>query len=1132
MWRSLHCFAGHGPLKAEGFAACCEAIGLGVDERDVKQDPVHHDMELPENSEPLCEDCEAGIYRYGHFGPPCTTFTPMLVLSKSVKRSRQEPWGLAGLSAKHQADVDASNLHLDLVNEAGRGILDSGGDITVESIADYGDVDGPCYWPARRKMCPIALTPQMAALIDYGDLRPVHVPLCHFVVGGPRKWLTIWASPRAYAILAPLNLLRCTHEPHEHGPSIGRSADGTPYAELTACYPLGLNQWLAKVPDQLCRRAADAAGREIAWGATLHPAVRRAVEAQRRRPPGYASPRKLEPIAADARWREPMPTPHDVPPEVSGEHPDVSWAVLEVGPDDERRSMWPPGAARPPRPPHGIPGAPEGPITYEMIWRRLPEAGNRRVGYDRILRWRGMAIVAAERMADNLPYDSPGTLVIDNDLKEPWARPWLLDTRDPLNVVRARRSTRDTIFDGVRQVSRPEIRKMADDTGWREIDHDIVDQTGEGGLESRSFCGRHSVFQWHASGVNEHYGTANAIAVTELRDAWLLGAFALPPFEPSRTISHNVIMQPRTRPDPEAADGFERYTKPRSLTNLSGGPDDGNSGVLRADRAVRMPSAQTHGAGCAVAAALGAPAGLRCDQLMIDLSSAYCFFLTQRTEWWMQLAFWCVTFGDGSRLTGWFIHPRLVFGGAHGPNRFGRFSRMKRAAAIRRHRLFDAEAPLPAKVQTVLRERAALQRTGLLPPGTDQLAAGYLQAFLDDETGGGLTDSVPMPSYLNTTDPSAPRYIDVPAFLRSTAESGARPSPPGSRIVVYCCLCIDTALTLELEVADKTMCGDGLVILGLLCDVLADRLSVPATKSIVMRAEITDLRRQLAASPAVLDREMVQRNVGRLNYISQVDPSVTYMIQAGYAIAESTTLPTQRRGRHRPRYITVRADRRTGRQFALMLENSAVALTLDNGTPLLFVLAFPDLHTAGTLTIQSDASGDDGVGGFAFFAGCPREAWIAADAWPPDILEAIQHTALTRRDRLARTPRPECSMPACELFGPLAVLITLMIATDISPAAVVAILDCKPAASAATSGKSSSHLMRDLARSMRSRVDLWLGVHVFREFNTDADFLSHPASVGEVVSAARAAGITCHHLGIHEEAWNCLRLAIAAAFEP
>ena len=712
MRRSLHMFAGAGPRKPEGLAACGELLGLGFDEMDTKQDAVEHDVELPEVSEPVIDKAEAGVWGYGHFGPPCRTYSPMLTLSGTQKRSRTEPWGVEGLSDVHQAVVDASNTHLDVVCACARGILDSGGEISIESVADYGDPDGPCWWPARASMCPIGLTPQMVALIAEYGLRQVHVPLCAFNNGGPRKWLTMWVSMGAFEVLHPLNDLRCTHLPHEHGPSIGRAADGTPNSELTACYPLGLNEWLVRVPDRFCRRPAGSAGREIAWGAELHPAVRAAVEAQRRSPAGFASPRKRVAVPQEARWREAIPMPHEVIPEVSGHRPGTDWAVLEEGPDDERPSTWAASATRPARPRHAIPGAPPGKITYEMIWRSVPEQGGRRVGYELIMGWLARATTAAECMADGRPYESPGTLVIDNDLKEPWARPWLLDTRDPSDVVVARRSTRHTMFAGPRQVSRESIRDTADATGWRDIDPDMVDQAGEGGWESSSFCGRHSVFQWHSIGASNHYADANAIAVAEYRDEWKIGPFLTPPFEPARTIPQNVVMQARTKLDPTEPDGVRRYNKPRTTTNLSGGADDVNSGVLRNDRAVNMPSAQTHAAGCGVVQAIGTTARVPSGQFGIDLSSAYCFFLMQRAEWWMQLTFWCISFPDGSSLTGWFINPRLVFGGAFGPNRFGRFSRMKRARGFQRQRQFDEECPLPAKVQTVLRERATLQGAG------------------------------------------------------------------------------------------------------------------------------------------------------------------------------------------------------------------------------------------------------------------------------------------------------------------------------------------------------------------------------------------------------------------------------------
>ena len=106
-------------------------------------------------------------------------------------------------------------------------------------------------------------------------------------------------------------------------------------------------------------------------------------------------------MGAEDRRHAPIPCPHDTPAETSGEIPDRSWTVTEDGEDDERRASWPAGSRRPPRPNHrcGIPGAPEGKVTYEMLWRRVPEKGNQRVGLDIIRSWMHAAMVAAVAMA-------------------------------------------------------------------------------------------------------------------------------------------------------------------------------------------------------------------------------------------------------------------------------------------------------------------------------------------------------------------------------------------------------------------------------------------------------------------------------------------------------------------------------------------------------------------------------------------------------------------------------------------------------------------------------------------------------------------------------------------------------------
>ena len=97
-------------------------------------------------------------------------------------------------------------------------------------------------------------------------------------------------------------------------------------------------------------------------------------------------------------------------------------------------------------------------------------------------------------------------------------------------------------------------------------------------------------------------------------------------------------------------------------------------------------------------------------------------------------------------------------------------------------------------------------------------------AFLDDESGSTANDPVPMPADVNTSQPQAPRFIDIAHLLECTLSEGGRPATAGTRVVAHCCLAWDTALRLHLEVASKVACGDALVVLGLRVDIAADRL--------------------------------------------------------------------------------------------------------------------------------------------------------------------------------------------------------------------------------------------------------------------------------------------------------------------
>ena len=1135
-----HVFAGRGPLRAGGTAEVARLKGIACDEWDVLQDAAGQDLLMEANEAALVESCGDVGYDLLLAGVPCSTFTPLLCLHDRQLRLRHQPWGRDGLSADRQRKVDEADRLIEAGLAAAYVVADGGGEVIVENVADRGDPSIPSWWPARRTMCPLSLHPRMVAAIRYLKLEQIHLPVCQLNPGGPQKWITLFATPRAAALLRVLGRLRCRHLSEEHGDAIGRDEFGVSLAALTAAYPVQLSWWLTEVPLLAADGRADG---EIVWGDELHPVMRAAVEQARFALPGFASFRKLEPMPAAERWAAPLPTPHLTPAEFGAERPSDAWTVEEDGSDDERAGSWPAGATRPPRPlALPMPGAPPRPISYEQLWRRVPEDGNRRTGYELIVTWTAKAEAASHCIARGESYEDPGTLVVPQHLKEEWARPWLIDARDPGDVVPVRRSTRHTVFDGARQADRAAFRAAGERNGWYEVDPDIMAQQGEGGIESRSFAGRYSVFQFHHAGYSHHFTEANEVNAKEYRASWLLGPFPLPPFEPMRGLPHNVIMQMKQK---LSADN-ELFTKPSPRVTTDGSAfavDAINGGVMRDDRTTVMPTAQSHACGAGVTDAIvRRQSPFRGEHYVNDLSSAYRFLLLARACWPEQCSFLVVVLVDplGRRrvLVGWFIDPRLCFGGAYGPNRFERVSRVKRSEVRRRQLAFDGVQPPHAGILQVLADRRGLQAEGRLPAGSEQVELGYLQVFIDDESGSTANDPVAMPLDVNVVDADAPRFIDVGAFLAATAALGARPSRPGTRVVAHCCIAIDTAMVLGLEVAaGKTVCGDGIVVLGLRSDVEHDRLDCPPSKAEVMTAELLVMRDQaLAAAP--VDRAMVERNVGRLCNVSQVDPTVLFMIHVGYALIHAATRPTASAPRRRHRWLHLRRGGKTAIQLVALIDNSVASLAAARGVPMVTAPAFPARDAPGTLLTITDASGEDGAGGFAFMAGRPREVWIVHAPWPADIRSALARSAMTRIARQQSAPAPAMSMPAGELFVPWAVTEAVR-ASGLLVERTIAVMDCQPAVFALSAGKSKAPLLRSILGAARSVMQQWLGVHVRREFNTDADLLSHPSMAATVVDRARAAGLTVHVVdggqqpgvdagGFPRQCWQLLRESIAS----
>ena len=70
--------------------------------------------------------------------------------------------------------------------------------------------------------------------------------------------------------------------------------------------------------------------------------------------------------------------------------------------------------------------------------------------------------------------------------------------------------------------------------------------------------------------------------------------------------------------------------------------------------------------------------------------------------------------------------------------------------------------------------------------------------------------------------------------------------------------------------------------------------------------------------------------------------------------------------------------------------------------------------------------------------------------------------------------------------------------------------------------------MGGIVESAYARVPQWLGVHVPRRINTDADLLSHPAKASAVELAASSGQLAVHRceVGPDHRCWSTLRALI------
>ena len=1092
-----------GPGGDLDLPARLRARGLSVTAVDTKQGGARHDVLRAEVGDALLRRVRRGDFEMVFITTPCASYS---VAHRPQLRSRKQPAGLVNAPpewraylSKHNALARWSAALIDAAHAAGAAWA-------LENPADRGDISSPASWERFADHAPIWLNEHIAASLDAAGAARRTFAQCSF--GGlSQKYTTIAHAAELSVALAPLDGMACAHgnERHEQR-AHGRDAAGRSRAAMAAAYPPRMNEFLADAIAETLRRRRDTdvpqhksrgrSGGHVVDGAELFELVAEACEEARRTAPRFASLRNKRAAGAAALALEPLPGDLHAPLTPSKPARRRAQRVAETDVASEDAAVRRRAALRAAR-------VACGPIAiaelyddgvYESIilpWmRQADEAG---------------AALRAGRQADAVP-----TVTITQGQMADFARDIVWDCADPADCRPVVRSTRHTVFPGARQVDRAAIRRVAALLEWH--DSDIVEQVGEGGVEVRSECDLETVLAFHHTGVIEHFAAASKVVSADMAEGWVAPPVRHLPFVPCRVLPRNVVMQDRVRWADDGSGGraLEPYLKPRITQNSShGGEASVNAGVADDERAIVLPTVQEHARASAICDTAGEIGGARAGRYVVDAESAYRFCPVQHADLWTQ----CFCWWGGGGEAGFAVDYRLGFGGAYAPNRFERVSTLCAAYVQRLQAEFDATQPPPAHVERWVQARAEAQRRGELPGGEAQRAPRHLQVYIDDFCGTALDDTVVPPASVSsvTIDPT------------NTSGTGGTPAAPGTRVHVHAQLAVVGLAALGLYASPgKVVVGDSTIGLGF--EMQRDeqqlgggRIRCPALKRAALLRALATHGAQ--AREGRVDRDAAETTVGRLCNMAQVLPELKAALHGGYAVTKATWHAGGRR-RRLPK-MALRVGSACERNWSELIALATELVDGNEGVPLAAERDFPPRSAAGALTVVTDASGEDGVGGYAFDAADPHHVILVAAVWPPDVQRALARSAE------GGAAEPGLSMPAAETFGQWAVAAAAARLLGTTPTTVTAVGDCAPAAGAINAASSGNAQMRRVVRGGRELCEQWLAVAIPREWNLDADWLSHPSNLPTLVGEAEAAGMRASVAPVPDECWRGLREAIA-----
>ena len=988
----------------------------------------------------------------------------------------------------------------------------------LENPADRGVEGSVAWWPAFADHFPLWLQPAIAAALRAAEAQLFTFAFC--ALGADvQKWTTVAACARFAARLGFLRHAGCPHGTRRHDQvASGRDEKGEDRARLAGEYPALMCTGVARAAaDELLTSPRSLVAVGVAGEGGLDASVAARVEELRRVPPAFASLSNLRELPSEALQTEPLPPSLILPSRLGRRRRRARRRPpLPRQPQPEGLEGW----QLPEREGHGV-ARPEGKISIRQLF--LPGV------YDEVVETWWPLVDAAKRAidrrlaGDDVTVPKVPTRVIEEWQRPLWARGDVWDCADPTDckpVERSSAATPDAAFPGRRKLSRVAVREAARRLGWH--DDDIVDQVCGGGVEARSSCERLTVLSFHHPGLLEEFGAAAKVVAAHQEEAWVAPPVRHLPYVPCRLQPRDVIMQDRYRVLEGERDGdgrpkVEAYMKPRVTTNSShGGEHSVNAGVADDAKRVELPCVQWLARALAICdeagwasveavlAAGGGDAGdrraragggderrhARAQCYCVDAESAYSFCPVQHADLWTQGFVWW----DGDGQAGVCVDRRMGFGGAFAPNRFERVSTLVAAYVRLLQDEFDADEP-PALAAEWMARRAGEQPT-------------YRMVFIDDFAGCALDDRVAQPAMVEgiVIEPEA------------TEAAGGTFAPAGTRVHVHAQLAVYGLRQMGFEASPgKVTVGDGVTVLGFGVQSAGRRLVCPPLKRRTLLHQIEGLERSTLADSTV-EGKAARRLVGRLNNLSQVFPEVAAYMHGGY------TATSARVGGALLRTVRMGAEGRTRADWLELLAVSRELLEANEGVPLAPDLVFPSHADAGVARCVTDASGSGGVGGYVTFSERPGHVWIVCEPWRGGSAEA---RAEADREVAARSDGAAAlSMPAAELFGSWAVARAAAEAAGVEVDAVIAVTDCMPAACAlnrAAGGRVPQ--MRELLRGARRWVTHWLGVHVPRELNEDADVLSHAGGAPAIVAKAREAGLEPHVVALGEGDWAALMAA-------